>query len=257
MLFRSDEVSRSVRSLDQVTFPVPHRRTHLDFGRASVDHPLVSNAPASPTIVTRTASSAFAVRARQVSPQIPTGLGIRVDVLVDRLLAHPGAFFKASPTADHLGRPALAQALLSVPLDLFGEPTRPGPPGSLLSHPVRLSRLVAVAARIPRDLSADRARRPTQSPGHLPRPVSGLTPHPDEITFCLGHAFVSHYVLHVFLAHEERNLPRDRFYSSSVALATRARAPLKVGLESPLNMKCGEESGTLEYRHDTFRMLPA
>ena len=53
-----------------------------------------------------------------------------------------------------------------------------------------------------------------------------MTPHPDQSKFYIGHASVSHHVLPVLLAHEERILPRDLPYITSAAPAAGARAEL-------------------------------
>ena len=84
-------------------------------------------------------------------------------------------------------------------------------------------RLVAIPARVPRYLKADGTRRAAQATGNLTLPIPRVTPHPDQPTFYNGHAFVSHYVLHVLQVHEERTLPGGHFHITTVALAAGAR----------------------------------
>ena len=116
---------------------------------------------------------------------------------------------------------------MKTPLDigfhLLSETPHSWSPSSSLRHSVRLMRLVAVLTRVPCYLPADRARRATQATGHFPLPVPRLTPHPNQPTLFNGHASVSHYALHVLLAHEERTLPRDHSHITSVALTAGAR----------------------------------
>ena len=108
---------------------------------------------------------------------------------------------------------------------------------------MRLMWPVAIPARVPRYLPADRARRAIQATGYFPLPVPRLTPHPNQPTLFNGHASVSHYALHVLLAHEERTLPRDLSYITSVALATGARVILIVIL-------IVIHSGAIDYDYD-------
>ena len=225
------QVSRLVCTLDQVAFPVPHRSARLDLRRPRVNHALVRDLPTSPAIFTGTTTAAFAMCARQVPPEISAGLCVGIDVLVEGLFADPGTPLKPGASTDHIRRPSLTQTGFGVILDLLSEPTRPWSLGPLLSHPMRLLRPIAAPSGVLRYLSADRARRAVQPLGDLSLSVPGLTPHTDQPTFCNGHASVSHYVLHVLLAHEERNLPRDHLHITSVALAARARAGLSVGAQ--------------------------
>jgi hypothetical protein len=150
-------------------------------------------------------------------------------VLVDRFFAYPGASFETCSSTYHLWSPTVTQTSLCVRLDFLGESARSGSSRPLLGHPMRLLRLVAASSRVPGYLTADRACRSPQLLGNLALSVSGLTPHTDQPTFCIGHAFVSHCVLHVLLAHEERTLPRDHSHPISVALAASAHGRLRAG----------------------------
>jgi len=222
-LHQRHQVARLVRPVDQIPLPVPDARACLHLGWPGVDHAPVWNVPPLVPIVPRAASATLAVSTRKVLPQDTTSLGISVDVRVDRLLAHPRPPLKPSATTDHIGSPTVLKTALCVCFHLLSEAPRSRPFGPILCHFMRLSRLVSIPASVPGDLSTDRTRRTAQAPSYLSLPVPGLTPHSNQITFCSGHAFVSHYVLHVLLVHEERTLPRDHFHLTSVALATRAR----------------------------------
>jgi len=84
-----DEVPRFARSVDQISFPVSDGLARLHLGWPGVDPPLVWN-PATPAIAfAGTTTLALAARPRQLLPELSARLGIGVDMLVDRLLAHP------------------------------------------------------------------------------------------------------------------------------------------------------------------------
>lgn len=207
------QVARLVRPADQITFPVPNSGSGLDLRGSRVDHSLIRDLSSPSAIVAGAPAAAFAMCSRKVPPEIPASFGVSVDVFVDRLFAYPGTPLKPSSTTDHLGGPAVTETDLRVRFDLFGEPSWPWPPHPLLRHPMRLPRLVAIPTRVSCNLSADCTRAAPQSPRDLSLPIPGLTPHTNQPTLCNGHASVSHCVLHVFLAHEERNLPRDHFHA--------------------------------------------
>jgi hypothetical protein len=60
-------------------------------------------------------------------------------------------------------------------------------------------------------LTANTARGSLQAPSHLPQALAHLTPIIYQSTFFFSHAFVSHFLLLVFVAPEELTLPRDFF----------------------------------------------
>jgi hypothetical protein len=60
-------------------------------------------------------------------------------------------------------------------------------------------------------LTANTARGSLQAPSHLPQALAHLTPIIYQSTFFFSHAFVSHFLLLVFVAPEELALPRDFF----------------------------------------------
>ena len=121
-------------------------------------------------------------------------------------------------------------------------------------------RLVAIPARVPRYLKADGTRRAAQATGNLTLPIPRVTPHPDQPTFYNGHAFVSHYVLHVLQVHEERTLPGGHFHITTVALAAGARGGglrnccpqiqlLHFGFHEQLVLQKGNNLGVCNPRH--------
>jgi len=58
---------------------------------------------------------------------------------------------------------------------------------------------------------ANAARRSLQPPSYLPQALARLTPIIYQSTFFFSHAFVSHFLLLVFVPPEEPTLPRDFF----------------------------------------------
>jgi hypothetical protein len=220
------QVPRLRRAVDQIAFPVSDHGTRFYLRRSRVDHALVRDLAPSPTVQARTAPPPLAVCPRQVLPQIPAGPGIGVDMLVDRLLAYPLAAFPPRPPADDLRSPSLQKPLLGIQAHRLGKPPGSRPLGPFSGLPVRLLPPVALLAPVPAHFPADASCVTPQPPGHLTNPTSFSTPTVDQPTLFVGHAFVSHYALHVLLVHEERTLPRDHLHLTRVAMAARARAAI-------------------------------
>jgi len=192
------QVPRFVRPVDQVTFPVSDALPRLNFGRTGVDHALVRNLPPPPACLPRAAPAPFAPGARKVGPQVTAGLGIAIDLLVDRLLTHRWTSLQPGAFTDDLWSQTLFEPRLDFCPDLIREPPRPRPQSPLLRLLVRLLWTVTPAACVAGKLPADAARRSPQAPSKLSQPISFLTPTVDVPAVCLCHTLVSHIVLQVF-----------------------------------------------------------
>jgi hypothetical protein len=177
---------------------------------------------------------ALTLGAGKILPQDPTRLGVGVDVLVDRFLAHGRPTLQSGSFANRLRRPALFEPRLGIDPHLVSESTRAWPLGLGLRLLVRLFRSVAAQPQIAHKLPANATRSPAQKSGHLSQTDILLTPAVDEIAFFFGYACVSHVVLLV-LWHNTKNVAYRAwpFLSISVAIAGRARD----GLNSDIHNK--------------------
>lgn len=210
-------------AVDQVAFPMSHRLSGLHLRWPTVDQALVRDPPSMTPILVRTASPPLAVSTRQLSPQVAPGLGIRVNMLVNRFLAYPGVPFQTRPPADDLRRPTLSKLLLGLQAHRRGKTPRPGSPRPFTGFPVRLLGPIALLPSIPGQLPADTARRPSQPPRNLADPTSLSTPTVDQPTLFPTYALVSHVAPSVV---QPKSLTYRMTFSitQSVAMATRARA---------------------------------
>lgn len=85
-----DQVARLVCPVDQVSFPITNTQSGFHRCRTGVNRPLVWDPSAATPFLPWTSALALALGARKMPPQASTGLGIGIDVLVDRFLANPG-----------------------------------------------------------------------------------------------------------------------------------------------------------------------
>ena len=220
-LDQGDQVSSLMGAIDQVAFPMPDRLARLHLGRTGIDSALIGNPPSSAPVWTRTAPSPLTSGTWKIRPKRSSGLGIGVNVRVDRLLAHPGSPLQSSSVAYDIRRPPVLESRLGVEPDGFGETSRTCSLGLLCRHPVGLLRAVATPARVPLDLTDDAACRTPQPAAHLSQSKPFLTPTVNALTLFFGHAFVRQYrsprVVTKNVAY------RVTFSYTGVAIAARAR----------------------------------
>jgi len=198
-LHQRDQIPCLVRPVDQIAFPVPDGLSRIHLSWTRVDHSLIRNLPSPPPILTGTAPVPLAVGAGKVRPQSPAGLGLGVDVLVNRLLRYPRTPLQTGSVSNHIRRPALFDPIFSINPDLLSEAPGPRAQCSRRCRRLRLFRSVVAKSRVAFDLTRDAARRSRQKSGCFPDTKPALLPLIDECTFPCGHAFVGHLVLLVLL----------------------------------------------------------
>jgi len=218
-LHQCAQVPSFARPVDQVTFPMPDALLRLNFGRTGVAHTLVRNLPPPPSCLVRVAPAALAPGARKAGPQVAAGLGVAIDMLVDRLLAHHCMSLQPGASTDELWSPTLFEPQLDSCPILIREPTRPRPQSPPLRLLVRLLWTVTPAACVAGKLPADAARRTPQAPSNLSLPH--LLPDANGGCACglpLSYACKSYRPPSV-RSHEEHNLSAGPFHTTGVAIA--------------------------------------
>jgi len=229
-LDQGDQVSGLVRTIDQVAFPMPDGLARLHLGRAGVNPALIGNSSSTTTFLSRTAPMPLTSRTWQIHPKLSSGFGIGINVLVDRLLAHPRPPIQPGSVADDIRCPSVFESRLGVDPNRLGETSRPRASGLRLRLHVRLLRPIASPARVPQNLTTDAACRTPQSPAHLSQAKPFLTPTVNKPTFFLGHALVSQCrsprVATKNVAY------RVTFSYTGVAIAGRARELIKAILDN-------------------------
>jgi hypothetical protein len=192
-LHQRDQIPGLMRPVDQIAFPVPDGLSRIHLSWTRVDHALIRNLPSSPPILPGAATMPLALGTGKVRPQCPSGLGLGVDVLVNRLLRYPRSPLHAGSVSNHIRRPAIFDPSFGINPDLLSEAPWPRP-----QSPRRCLCLfgpVVAKTRVAGYLTRNTARRSLQSSGRLTNPKPFLLPPLNEDTFSSGHAFVSHLVL--------------------------------------------------------------
>ena len=155
---------------------MPDLEAKLHLGGARLDSTPARDDAAAAAVLPGAAALAPAFGARQVRPEIAAVGCVRVDVLVDRLLADVRTPFQTRTSANDIGRPSLPELPLGILADGFGEAPGPGPLRPFLGKRLRLLGPIAAPTRVALDLAADRTWRPEEQRGHLPEAKSLLLP---------------------------------------------------------------------------------
>ncbi len=155
---------------------MPDSCARLHFDGSLIDHPLVGDSSSPSSFLSRTATTTLALGSREVLPQISASLRVRINVFVDRFLAHRRSPLQSPPLTDDLRRPSLSQSHLSIlshPLRKSPHPSSLPPRYCLL---IGLLRPIAALSFIAPYLPANAAPCSSQSPRYLPDALANLSP---------------------------------------------------------------------------------
>ena len=155
---------------------MPDLEAKLHLGGARLDSTPARDDAAAAAVLPGAAALAPAFGARQVRPEIAAVGCVRVDVLVDRLLADVRTPFQTRTSANDIGRPSLPELPLGILADGFGEAPGPGPLRPFLGKRLRLLGTVPSFARVSLQFAADRAWIAAEPPGDLVVADSCLPP---------------------------------------------------------------------------------
>ena len=210
-LHQCHQIARCACSVDEVAFPMPHTSSLFYLGRSSINHTLIGDSSSPSSFLSRTTPPTLSLGSWEVVPKSPSDLCLRINVLIDRFLAHRLPPLQSRPLANYLRRPSFLQSQINILLHFWRKSSR-----SLSSSPclrLLMCLLCSIAAPtfIALYLTANTARGSLQAPSHLPQALAHLTPIIYQSTFFFSHAFVGHFLLLVFVAPEELTLPRDFF----------------------------------------------
>jgi len=208
------QMPRALGTVNQITFPMPHSLPQIHLRWPQINHFLVRDPAATPSINFRTTPPPFAVRSGKLLPQIPPLLAVQVNMLVDRLLANRGTPLQPGPPADHLRRPTLSQASLRVLSNFVSKSPRSSSPCPPLGLLMRLLGPVTSFAGVPLNLSTYTACTSSQKFANILYSDSFSTPLINQSTLFSAHTFVSHYFDLLWGYKEIDSLPYGRCFFS-------------------------------------------
>ena len=212
---------------------MPDRLPRRHLCRACINHPLIRDPPAPAPRWPGTAPPPLPARPGKLLPQGSAGLGVGIDMLVDRFLAHPGSALQPGTGTDHLRRPThLEPGLRLLPHRLRETP------GAGLRLPLRLSYPIPAPPQVPGQLPRNAAGRSVQSPTDLPHAAPFFSPPLEAALLRFRDPFVGH-VLRFRLWHPKNLTPQPPCaYSYCCNSRSRARGikPALSGHPPSLNL---------------------
>ena len=103
---------------------MPHTSSLFYLGRSRINHTLIGDSSTPSSFLSRTTPPTLSLGSWEVVPKSPSDLCLRINVLIDRFLAHRLPPLQSRPLANYLRRPSFLQSQINILLHFWRKSSR-------------------------------------------------------------------------------------------------------------------------------------